>query len=369
LLCSLCVAFSAELTRLQRQLIQLSFKWDLDDMAAKTNLGWGLIGASDVAKTRMIEAINSQPDSSVVALMSSNRERAERYAHQNGIPSFYSSVESFLGDPGVDVVYISTTNERHRSEVLLAAKAGKHVLCEKPLALTVADAREMVEFCKERHVVLGTNHHLRNAVTHRSVRRLIKEGAIGKPLAARVFHAVFLPPRLQGWRLASSEAGGGVILDITVHDADTLHFVLDDDVEKVVALSGRQGMAKAGLEDAVMGAMRFRSGLLAQFHDAFTIKHTRTGFEVHGTDGSLIGEDVMTQEPQGRVYLQREDKREELELEPHEDLYRHQVRHFNAAVNGKGNPFTTGEDGVRSLAVAAAVLESTRTGQQVPVRY
>ena len=169
------------------------------------------------------------------------------------------------------------TNRRSSS-----ARSGKHVLCEKPLALTMADAREMLEACKRAHVVRGTNHHLRNAVTHRALRRLIKEGAIGKPLAARVFHAVYLPPRLQGWRLDKPEAGGGVILDITVHDADALHFALDDDAEEVVALSAGQGLAQGGLEDAVMGAIRFRSGLLAQFHDPFTIPHTRTGFEVDG---------------------------------------------------------------------------------------
>jgi 1,5-anhydro-D-fructose reductase (1,5-anhydro-D-mannitol-forming) len=118
-----------------------------------------------------------------------------------------------------------------------------------------------------------------------------------------------------------------------------------------------------------MGAIRFRSGLLAQFHDAFTIKHARTGFEVHGSDGSLIAEDVMTQEPQGRLFLQRQEKREEVDLGPHENLYAHQVRHFNAAVHGQGMPFATGEDGVRSLAVAMAVLESTKTGQRVAVRY
>jgi 1,5-anhydro-D-fructose reductase (1,5-anhydro-D-mannitol-forming) len=266
-------------------------------------------------------------------------------------------------------VYISTTNERHKSEVALAARSGKHVLCEKPLALTMEDAREMLKACNQAHVVLGTNHHLRNAVTHRALRRLIKEGAIGKPLAARVFHAVYLPPRLQGWRLDKPDAGGGVILDITVHDADALHFALDDDAEEVVALSAGQGLARSGLEDAVMGAIRFRSGLLAQFHDAFTVPHTRTGFEVHGSEGSLFGEDVMTQEPQGRLYLQREKMREEVDLGPHENLYAHQVRHFNAAVNGQGAPFATGEDGLRSLAVATAVLESTKTGQRVAVRY
>jgi 1,5-anhydro-D-fructose reductase (1,5-anhydro-D-mannitol-forming) len=237
------------------------------------------------------------------------------------------------------------------------------------LALTMPDAREMLETCKKAHVVLGTNHHLRNAVTHRTLRRLIKEGAIGKPLAARVFHAVYLPPRLQGWRLEKPGAGGGVIMDITVHDADTLHFALDDDAEEVVALSGRQGLAKSGLEDAVMGAIRFRSGLLAQFHDAFTIKHTRTGFEVHGTDGSLIAEDVMTQEPRGQLFFQKDEKREEIDLGQHEDLYARQVRLFNAAMNGQGTPFATGEDGVRSLAVATAVLESAKTGQRVAVQY
>jgi len=158
-------------------------------------------------------------------------------------------------------------------------------------------------------------------------------------------------------------------MDITVHDADTLHFALDDDAEEVVALSGRQGLAKSGLEDAVMGAIRFRSGLLAQFHDAFTIKHTRTGFEVHGTDGSLIAEDVMTQEPRGQLFFQKDEKREEIDLGQHEDLYARQVRLFNAAMNGQGTPFATGEDGVRSLAVATAVLESAKTGQRVAVQY
>jgi 1,5-anhydro-D-fructose reductase (1,5-anhydro-D-mannitol-forming) len=338
-------------------------------MTNGNKLGWGLIGASDIAKTRMIEAINGQPDSAVVAVMSTSEERAKRYAAENGVPRFYGSVEAVLADPEVNVVYISTTNERHKQEVTLAAKSGKHVLCEKPLALTVPEAREMVEICKQAHVVFGTNHHLRNAVTHRALRRLIKEGAIGKPLAARVFHAVHLPPRLQGWRLDKPEAGGGVILDITVHDADTLHFALDDHAEEVVAFSGQQGLAQSGLEDTVMGVIRFRSGLLAQFHDAFTIKNARTGFEVHGSDGSLIGEDVMTQEPQGRLFLQRQEKREEVDLGQHENLYGHQVRHFNAAAQGKGTPFATGEDGVRSLAVAAAVLESTKTGQRTAVRY
>jgi len=99
-------------------------------MPNEKKIGWGFIGASDIAKTRMLEAINAQPDSYVAAVMSSNPQRAGQYAAENGIPGAYSSVDDLLADPSVDVVYVSTTNDRHKGEVLVAAKAGKHVLCE-----------------------------------------------------------------------------------------------------------------------------------------------------------------------------------------------------------------------------------------------
>ncbi len=257
-------------------------------------LGWGLIGASDNAQTRMIPAIKAQPDSRVVAVMSSQLERARQYAERNSIPRAYGSLEAVLADPEVDVVYISTTNELHKEQTLAAARAGKHVLCEKPLALTLEDAQEMVKACHMAGVVLGTNHHLRNAVTHRTLRRLVAEGAVGQPLAVRVFHAVHLPSRLQGWRTTRPEAGGGVILDITVHDADTLRFVMQDEIVEVTALAGRQGLAVNDLEDAVMGVMRFAGGVLVQHHDAFTIRHAQTGFEVHGTKRRLLPASLKT---------------------------------------------------------------------------
>jgi len=332
-------------------------------------LNWGLIGASDIAKTRMIPAIRSQPDSGITAVLSSSAERGKQYADENKIPKAYHDLDAFLRDPGIDVVYISTTNELHASQAIAAAKAGKHILSDKPLALNLADAQAMVSAANDKGVVFGTNHHLRNAVTHRTMRQLIKDGAIGKPLAARVFHAVYLPPRLQGWRLNRPEAGGGVILDITVHDADTLHFLLDDDVQDVIARSAQQGLGQGGLEDAVMGVMYFRNGTMAMFHDAFTIKHAQTGVEVHGTEGSLIAKNVMTQDPVGEVYLTKNGATSEVSLGPREDLYVHIIRHFNNAVIGKSQPFVSGQDGIRSLAVGLAVLESTKTAQRVPVRY
>ena len=332
-------------------------------------LGWGLVGASTIAREWMIPAINAQPDSRVVAVTGSDPDRAARYAAEQGIPRVHPSVDALLADPDVDCVYVSTTNERHHVPTLAAARAGKHVLCEKPLAPTLAEAREMVAACRAAGVAIGTNHHLRNAVSHRTLRRLIEDGAIGRPLAARVFHAVYLPPHLQGWRIERPDAGGGVVLDITFHDADTLRFVLGDEVDEVTAVTASQGMAVAGLEDAVMGVMRFGGGVLAQFHDGFAYRHAFTGFEVHGTDGSLYAKDVMTQRPAGTITLRREGHEETIDPGPHENLYERSVRLFNAAARGEGEPAATGEDGVRSLAIALAVRESARTGRVTKVAY
>lgn len=324
-------------------------------------LRWGMIGASTIGREWMAAAIAAQPDAEVAAVAGSDPERAQRYARELGIAKAHAFVTDLLADPEIDIVYISTTNESHAAHTLAAARAGKHVLCEKPLALRVEDARAMVGACQAAGVVLGTNHHLRNAATHRAMRDLIASGAIGQPLAARVFHAVSLPPHLRGWRIDRPEAGGGVILDITVHDADTLRFVLGDEVESVTAMTASQGMGMSGIEDAAMGVMRFRNGTLAQFHDAFTVGHAPTGFEVHGTEGSLFGRDVMTQRPTGTVTLRRNGEEEAIPLE-HENLYERSVRRFNAAVRGEGPPAATGDDGVRSLAIALAARDAAQTG-------
>ncbi|MCW5708451.1 Gfo/Idh/MocA family oxidoreductase [Shinella sp.] len=326
---------------------------------------WGLIGASTIAKEWVIGAIRAT-GGEVVSVMSTSAERGRAYADEQRIANSVTALADLLDDPKIDAVYISTTNELHRDQALAAAKAGKHVLCEKPLALSLDDARAMIAAAEAAGVVLATNHHLRNAATHRAMREAIKAGRIGRPLSARVFHAVYLPPHLQGWRLDKPEAGGGVILDITVHDADTLRFVLDDDPVEAVAFSQAGGMGKAGLEDAVMGVLRFGSGTIAQFHDGFTTKFAETGLEVHGTEGSLIGRNVMTQRPTGTVTLRDADGEHELPLD-HHNLYETTLAAFHAAIAGKGTPSATGKDGVWSLATGLAVVEAARTGHAVRI--
>lgn len=326
---------------------------------------WGLIGASTIAREWVIGAIRAT-GGEVVSVMSTNAERGHAYAAENGIAKSATSLDAIVGDPEVDAVYISTTNELHRDQAIAAARAGKHILCEKPLALSLDDAKAMVAAAREAGVVMATNHHLRNAASHRAMRDAIASGRIGRPLAARVFHAVYLPPHLQGWRLDKPQAGGGVILDITVHDADTLRFVLNDDPVEAIALSQSGGMGMRGLEDGVMGVLRFKSGVIAQFHDAFTTKFAETGFEVHGTEGSLIARNVMTQKPIGSVVLRNAEGEHELPLGQH-NLYEAALAAFHEAVAGKGSPAATGEDGVWSLATGLAVAKSAATGAAIAI--
>jgi 1,5-anhydro-D-fructose reductase (1,5-anhydro-D-mannitol-forming) len=325
-------------------------------------LRWGLIGASTIAAEHMIGAFRAN-GGEAVAVMSTNADRATSYAKKHGIARATTSLKELVESKDVDAVYISTTNELHRDQVFAAAAAGKHVMCEKPLALTLKDARAMVAECRKRGVVMGTNHHLRNAATHRAMREAIKQGRIGKPLFARVFHSVYLPPHLQGWRLDRPDAGGGVIFDITVHDADTLRFVLDDEPKSVVAMTSNGGMGREGLEDGAMGVIRFSNGVLAQFHDGFTTKFATTGFEVHGEEGSLIGSDCMTQAPTGNVLLRTAAGEEQLKLD-HEKLYARSIRLFQDAVQGRGAPSATGEDGIKSLSVAISAAAAARTGAE-----
>jgi 1,5-anhydro-D-fructose reductase (1,5-anhydro-D-mannitol-forming) len=326
---------------------------------------WGLIGASTIASQFMINAIRAQADGEVAAVMSSSPERAASYAQKNGIPLAISTLDGLLNSD-IDAVYISTTNELHREQALAAIKAGKHVLCEKPLALTSADARKMVAASKATGIVLGTNHHLRNAGSHRAMREAIAAGRIGKPIAARVFHSVYLPENLQGWRITRPEAGGGVVLDITVHDADTLRFVLGDDPVEISAFTQTAGMAGSGLEDGAMCIWRFKSGVIAQSHEGFTTKFAGTGFEVHGSEGSFIATNVMTQKPVGSVLLRTAKGEEELSFD-HENLYARSLRQFHAAIRGEGQPSATGEDGVWSLTAAEAALQSAKSGKSVTI--
>ena len=218
---------------------------------------WGLVGASTIASEHVIGAIRANGHE-VLSVLSSDGARGADYAARHGIPQSTTDLDVLLTQPEIDAVYISTTNQKHHPQAMAAIAAGKHVLCEKPLAMTLDEAVEMVRAAEAKGVTFATNHHLRNAGSHLAIRDLIAAGRLGRILSVRVFHAVHLPPHLQGWRINDAAAGGGVIPDIVVHDADTVRFYLDEDPTEVVAKSavsgtrsGRRGQRDVDLVDAL----------------------------------------------------------------------------------------------------------------------
>jgi 1,5-anhydro-D-fructose reductase (1,5-anhydro-D-mannitol-forming) len=328
---------------------------------------WGLIGASTIAAEHVIRAIRAQPGHAIKTVLSSDRRRGAEYAAQHDIPASTTDLDALLAEPDVDAVYISTTNEKHFPQTMAAIAAGKHVLCEKPLAMTVADAVEMVRAAEAKELVFATNHHLRNAGSHLAIRDLIASGRVGTVLSVRVFHAVHLPAHLQGWRINDAAAGGGVIPDIVVHDADTVRFYLDEDPLEVVAKAGASGMGQ-GVEDSVMSVWSMPSGAMVQTHESFTHPFAGNGIEVHGTDGSIVARGVMTQRPVGEVALIDGEGRHDVPFADH-DLYTRALSLFAETVAGKGRPSADGVDGVKSLAVALAVWEAATGGRAVQVDY
>ena len=175
-----------------------------------------------------------------------------------------------------------------------------------------------------------------------------------------------LPARLQGWRLGS-QAGGGVTMDITCHDASVLNPLLGALPSDVVALAATQGPWGAATEDAVMSTLRYADGTLVQTHDAFTIPYSPTGLQVLGSEGSIEAVGAMVQDPTGTILLRDSSGEREVEPEDRRDLYEINVAAFAAAVRGEGAPTATGLDGLRAIQVALAVREAAESGRRVSI--
>ena len=328
---------------------------------------WIFVGASTIASQHMLGAVRAQADCDVSWVVSGSEERAAQWAKDHGIAHSTTSLAEALSDDNGSCVYVSSTNEKHFDQAMAAIAAGKHVLCEKPLAMSLSEAHEMVSAAAAQGVTFGTNHHLRCSGSHRVVRDLVRAGEIGDVLSLRIHHAVHLPESLQGWRINDAAAGGGVIPDITVHDADVARFLLGEDPVDVVAQLAVSGMGQ-GVEDSCMSVWTMPSGTMVMAHESFTHPHAGTGFELHGTKGSIFAKNVMTQMPVGQITMRTDAGEVGVPFSEH-SLYVQGVGDFVSAVNGTGTPAATGEDGIKSLAVAYAVRKAAQSGQKVAVDY
>jgi 1,5-anhydro-D-fructose reductase (1,5-anhydro-D-mannitol-forming) len=289
-------------------------------------LGWALVGSGAIARSRMAPAIAR--NGRIAAVVSSSAERAAEFAARTGARRAYTALADALADDAVEAVYVSTTNDLHAEQAIACLRAGRDVLCEKPLALTLADADAMIAAAEESGRMLAVNHHLRAAEDLERMRSRIAEGAIGAPRLLRTVHRCHVrPERRRNWRFTDPARGAGAILDLSVHTADAIRFLTGREIVSV-----RGHAVPAGIETAVAGTMRLQGDVVVAFADAYSPMPAFSAIEVHGDEGML----------EARGLLDGSGCRD--------DPYARTVACFAA-----GRPAATARDGRASLAVALAL--------------
>jgi 1,5-anhydro-D-fructose reductase (1,5-anhydro-D-mannitol-forming) len=324
-------------------------------------LKFGLIGVSNIAREWMHGAISRNPDTEVISVLGSDKERTETFAKDMEIAKTYLDLEAFLADPELDAVYISTTNEKHHYAAIAAARAGKHIICEKPLALTVAEAEEMVSVAQECGVVLATNHHIRNMETHRAIKAVIDSGEIGRITSGRVAFTVDLPEHLARWRMNDPGTGAGVMLDLTVHDVDTLRYYFGADPVRVVGLDASINPKADVIKDNVALIWEFPGKCLIVSQDTFLVPFGGTSIQLHGTKGSIMGDQVLWQTAQGEVSVTTTEGKRTIIVE-HKVPYDRTIADFVLATKGQGQPSASGRDGLASLRFTLEAEKAIDTG-------
>lgn len=337
---------------------------DMSDSPSSNATRWALIGASDIAATRIIPAIRAH-GGQISVVQSGSPEWATEYAERHGIEAWTTSVDEAVARDDVDAVYVSSQNEKHRDQVVAAAHAGKHVLAEKPLALTLDDAREMVNACDTAGVVMATNHHLPSEPAHMAMKQIVATGEIGTVRAIHVSHAVGLPERLRGWRV-NDPVGGGVVLDVFIHDMAAVAAIIGGQARTVTA-TARSGPDVPPAPDSVMTVVEWSDDVIVQTHDAYDNYDLPTSLDILGDGGAIRSVNSMTGDPVGEVTVYHDGVASPIEIAVRDDLYLTTIRAFDDAIYSGAQPRVTARDGLRSLAAAMAALESLATGCEVDV--
>jgi predicted dehydrogenase len=238
---------------------------------------WGLIGAGDIAARRVAPALRDSPGSAFAAVARAHADQAAEFAQRHGASRWYADWREMLRDPELDAVYVATPVRLHAEQAVAAAEAGKHVLCEKPMALDVAGCERMIAAARDHGVKLGVAYYRHHYPVVGRLRELIASGEIGRPVLAQVqAFELFDPPpdHPRAWLLKKSEAGGGPMMDFGCHRIE----VLLDLLGPVAEIRGRPANVRfreREVEDTCVAHLRFRSGAEAVLADAFQVFATR----------------------------------------------------------------------------------------------
>ena len=329
-------------------------------------LGWGIIGTGGFAGSATAPAIKALgSEGALVAAVSRDRGRAEAFAQQHGAKRAYTGYAELLRDPEVNIVYISTPNAQHAEQAIAAARAGRHVLCEKPLALTVGDARRVVEAFEAAGLKLGTHFQTRHHTAFVEVKRLLDRRAIGDVILVQVEVSAGAGT-LRSWRADPALAGLGSINNIAVHAYDLLRYLLGSEVREVMAMTdvGRS----AELERMVLALLRFQNGTMAYVNANQKVAHYQPDIDLYGTEGRIVGIDCTRPFRDGELRVVTQAG-EQITTHSSRDAVVRSVAAFNDAVRDDREPNPSGLDGLRNVQLTEAVIRSAREGRLVEVAY
>jgi 1,5-anhydro-D-fructose reductase (1,5-anhydro-D-mannitol-forming) len=268
-------------------------------------LAWGVAGYGWVARDYIAPAILKAPNARLVAVCDpdpSARAAADR------LPGalVWADLGQMLAQREVEAVYVAAPNHLHRPLVEAAAAAGKHVLCEKPMANSLADAEAMAAACRAAGVRYATAFDQRFHPAHRRLRELVAEGAIGTVAAVRLVYCCWVGAdwSADNWRVDAARSGGGALIDLAPHGLDLIAYVLGEEIAEAEAMGQRRVQAYA-VEDGAMILGRTAGGVLVQMHVAYNCPETlpRRRLEVVGSAGQLVATNTMGQTPGGSLEL------------------------------------------------------------------
>ncbi|MCC7106781.1 MAG: Gfo/Idh/MocA family oxidoreductase [Chloroflexi bacterium] len=324
-------------------------------------LGWGVIGIGSIADRAVVPAITSSRDGRLVGVVSRDQGRADAFAAKHGAPFATTRYEALLAHPEVDVVYIATPNDQHAPQCIAAAGAGKHVFCEKPLALTIPDARTMLRACEAAGVKLGTCFQNRYLTASQQTLELIEEGAIGEVLLMQTEVSGGRAP-LRNWRAEANQAGAGTLYGAGPHPLDLLGYLVKSQPTEARALSDATEERWADL--TMMVLLRYGNGTLAYCQFNQTVAYPLCNLDVYGTKGRIVGVNTARAFLDGELRVKTEGGER---VYPHggHDAYDRMIDAFNRSILENRPPNPSGLDGLRSLQLAHAILESARDGVMV----
>lgn len=313
---------------------------------------WGILSTANIARKAMIPALKESTMAEVTAVASRDESKARAFADELGIPTAYGDYEALLADPEIDAIYNPLPNHMHKEWTIKAAEAGKHILCEKPLALNIEDCQAMIAAAKANGVQLIEAFMYRHHPRIAAARQMLREGAIGE-LRTIETGFTFKLEDLTNIRF-QPEMGGGALLDVGCYCVNITRLMAG---REPIAVQARAHWASTGVDDQLTGILDFGDGLMAHFDCAIN-QEDRQRCLLAGTEGHL--ELPMTfnmGEIETQIHEEREAGAARVHNFPAVNMYRLLAEDFMGAIAGKTSAFPI-EDALGNMRTLQALLAS-----------